>query len=227
MTDPSSNPPAAGQEVPPIQHHPSEISLHAKSRILSITFDDGARFDLPCEYLRVFSRAAEVRLLDQPVTGKEGVNIERIDPQGQYAIRIVFDDGHDTGIYSWDSLYRLGVNQEANWAAYLERLERLGYRRSEPEPAEKSVKILYFSWLAKKMRKEAEDARVPAGVTDVDGLLRWLAGRRRGAGPLFEAGRLRVTVNKQFSEGFTKLHDGDEIGLVPTTPTPPPTPDLL
>jgi DUF971 family protein/molybdopterin converting factor small subunit len=231
MTEQPSTPPGPEPTLDPTrqpsQRHPTEINLHAKSRILTITFDDGARFELPCEYLRVFSRAAEVRLLDQPVTGKEGVNIERIDPQGQYAIRIVFDDGHDTGIYSWDSLYTLGVNQEANWTAYLERLERMGYRRNEPDQGEKAIKLLYFSWLAKKMRKEAEEVTVPAVVTDVDGLLRWLAGRRRGAGPLFEPGRLRVTVNKQFTEGFTKLHAGDEVGLVPTAPTPPPTPDLL
>jgi DUF971 family protein/molybdopterin converting factor small subunit len=227
MTDQPSTQPVQGATSQPSPRHPTEINLHAKSRILSIAFDDGARFELPCEYLRVFSRAAEVRFLDQPVTGKEGVNIERIDPQGQYAIRIIFDDGHDTGIYSWDSLYALGVNQEANWAAYLERLERMGYRRNEPEQGEKAIQLLYFSWLVKKMRKEAEQVTVPAGVTDVDGLLRWLAGRRRGAGPLFEPGRLRVTVNKQFTEGFTKLHAGDEVGLVPTTPTPPPTPDLI
>ncbi len=223
MTDQPSTQP--GEQ--PSRRHPTEISLHSKSRILSIAFDDGARFELPCEYLRVFSRAAEVRLLDQPVTGKEGVNIDRIDPQGQYAIRILFDDGHDTGIYSWDSLYSLGVDQKANWAAYLERLERMGYRRDEPEQGDKAIKLLYFAWLARKMRKEAEQVTLPAKVADVDGLLRWLAGRRRGAGPLFEPGRLRVTVNKQFTEGFTKLHDGDEVGLVPATPTPPATPDLL
>ncbi|HSO79647.1 MAG TPA: gamma-butyrobetaine hydroxylase-like domain-containing protein, partial [Chromatiaceae bacterium] len=73
---------------------PTEINLHAKSRLLSIVFSDGARFQLPCEYLRVFSKAAGP---DTLVTGKEAVNIERIDPQGQYAIRILFDDGHDTG----------------------------------------------------------------------------------------------------------------------------------
>ncbi len=223
MTDQPS--PAPGAQ--PTLRHPTEINLHAKSRILTIAFDDGARFELPCEYLRVFSRAAEERLLDQPATGKEGVNIERIEPQGQYAIRIVFDDGHDTGIYSWDSLYTLGLNQEANWAGYLARLERMGYQRNEPEQGEKPVKLMYFSWLAKKMRKEAEQVTLPAAVADVDGLLRWLGNRRRGAGPLFEPGRLRVTVNKQFTEGFTKLHAGDEVGLVPTSPTPPPTPDLL
>jgi DUF971 family protein/molybdopterin converting factor small subunit len=215
------------QSPEPTRRHPSEINLHSKSRILSIAFDDGARFELPCEYLRVFSRAAEERLLDQPATGKEGVNIERIEPQGQYAIRIVFDDGHDTGIYSWDSLYELGVQREANWAAYLARLERMGYQRNEPDQGEKRISLLYFSWLAKKMRKEAEQVTLPAAIADVDGLLRWLGGRRRGAGPLFEPGRVRVTVNKQFTEGFTKLHDGDEVGLVPTSPTAPPTPDLL
>jgi DUF971 family protein/molybdopterin converting factor small subunit len=206
---------------------PSEINLHAKSRILSITFDDGAAFKLPYEYLRVFSKAAEVRSAGQPVTGKEGINIDRLEPQGQYAVRIVFDDGHDTGIYSWDTLYDLGVNQETNWADYLARLDRIGYQRQESEQGDKRLRLLYFSWLAKKMRKESEQIVVPASVPDVDALLVWLGRRKHGAAVLFERGRVRVTVNKQFSEGFTKLHDGDEIGLVPTSPTAPATPDLI
>lgn len=203
---------------------PTEINLHAKSRLLSIVFSDGARFQLPCEYLRVFSKAAGP---DTLVTGKEAVNIERIDPQGQYAIRILFDDGHDTGIYSWDTLYALGTHQEANWADYLQRLEQAGYQRQEPDRGEKRARLLYFSWLAKKMRKESEDATLPASVTDVNSLLNWLGKRRKGAGPLFDQERLRVTVNRQFAEGFTKLQDGDEIGLVPNSPTPPATPDLI
>ncbi len=208
----------------PSKHLPTEINLHAKSRLLSIAFADGARFELPCEYLRVFSKAA---ILDQAITGKEGVNIERIDPQGQYAIRILFDDGHDTGIYSWDTLYALGTNQEANWAAYLKRLEEIGYRRQEPEQGEKRVRILYFSWLASKLRKESEQAILPPSVTDVAGLLMWLGHGRKGSAPLFDLERLRVTVNRQFAEGFTKLQEGDEIGLVPNSPTPPATPDLV
>jgi DUF971 family protein/molybdopterin converting factor small subunit len=207
--------------------HPTEIKLHAKSRLLSIGFDDGAVFELPCEYLRVFSKAAEVRTADRPVTGKEGVNISSIEPQGQYAIRVVFDDGHDTGIFSWDTLYALGRDKEKNWADYLDRLERIGYRRQEPDQDEKRVKLLYFSWLAHKMRKEAEQVTLPAAVADVETLLQWLGQRKKGAAVLFAPGRLRVTVNKQFSEPFTKLHEGDEIGLVPTTPTAPATPDLL
>ena len=155
------------------------------------------------------------------------MNIERIDPQGQYAIRILFDDGHDTGIYSWDTLYALGTHQEANWADYLRRLEQAGYQRQEPDRGEKRARLLYFSWLAKKMRKESEDATLPASVTDVNSLLTWLGKRRKGAGPLFDQERLRVTVNRQFAEAFTKLQDGDEIGLVPNSPTPPATPDLI
>ena len=188
------------------KHLPIEINLHAKSRLLSIAFEDGSRFELPCEYLRVFSKAAS---LDASILGKEGVSIERIEPQGQYAIRIVFTDGHDTGIYSWDTLYTLGVNQQANWAEYLKRLESLGYQRQEPEGTNRRIRLLYFSWLARKMRKEADEVTLPAGVTDVTSLLSWLGQRRQGA------------------EGFTRLHEGDEVGLVPNSPTPPATPDLI
>ncbi|MBK1717822.1 gamma-butyrobetaine hydroxylase-like domain-containing protein [Thiocystis violacea] len=211
----------------PTQRHPTEINLHAKSRRLGIRFDDGASFELPCEYLRVFSRAAEVRAMAEPVTGKEAVNILAIEPQGQYGVRIQFDDGHDTGIYSWDSLYRLGQERERNWTEYLARLEAIGYQRREPERGEKRIRLLYFAWLARKLRKESEDLTIPAEVEDVTALLKWLGRRKRGATVLFEPERVRVTVNRQFSEPFTRLHEGDEIGLVPTSPTPPPTPDLI
>jgi len=211
----------------PTRHHPTSINLHRKSKILSIAFDDGATFELPCEYLRVFSKAAEVRTMHRPVTGKEDVNIENVEPQGQYAVRILFDDGHDTGIYSWDTLYDLGASQEGNWAEYLQALERIGYRRQEPEHAEKRIKLLYFNWLAQKLRREAEEILVPASVTDVDTLLVWLGKRKLGAAPLFDKKRVRVTLNKQFTEGFSKLHDGDEVGIVPSSPTPPATPDLV
>ncbi len=210
---------------PVSQHIPREIQLHQKSRILSILFEDGKRFDLPCEYLRVFSRAAEVRTSEQPVTGKEQVNIERIEPQGQYAIRILFDDGHDTGLYSWDTLYDLGAKQESNWAAYLQTLKELGYERREAE-GKRRIRLLYFAWLARKLRRESEELEIPPSVRDVDGLLTWLGRRRRGTAPLFARDRVRVTLNKQFAEGFTRIQEGDEIGIVPKNPTPPPTPDL-
>jgi DUF971 family protein len=104
---------------------PTEIKLRTESRLLEVRFDDGARFELPFEYLRVFSPSAEVKghgggegLL---VTGKRDVGIGGIEPIGQYAVRLLFDDGHSTGLYSWDVLYTLGRNMETNWARYLER----------------------------------------------------------------------------------------------------------
>jgi len=208
------------------RHHPTDIALHRKSRILSIVFDDGATFELPCEYLRVFSKAAEVRTMNRPVTDKEEVNIETVEPQGQYAVRISFDDGHDTSIYSWDTLYALGAEREKNWSEYLDALKLIGYRRQEPEPTQKRIKLLYFNWMAQKMRKETEELVVPPNVVDVDALLVWLGRRKPGAAPLFDKERVRVTLNKQFTEGFSKLHDGDEVGFVPSSPTAPATPNL-
>ena len=110
---------------------PTEISLHRKSRLLNISFSDGKTFSLPCEYLRVNSHAAEVTSRRTPEIGKEQVNIDRIEPQGSYAIRIAFDDGHDTGIYSWETLYDMGRNRDAYWADYLARLEAAGHKRTE------------------------------------------------------------------------------------------------
>ena len=112
---------------------PTEIKLHQKSRVLEVSFDDNAHFHLPCEYLRVYSPSAEVRGHGpgQEVLqlGKEAVNITAIEPVGSYAVALHFDDGHNTGIYSWDYLHDLGANQEANWKRYLERLEAAGHKR--------------------------------------------------------------------------------------------------
>ena len=112
---------------------PTEINLHQKSRILEIAFDDGQRFQLPCEYLRVYSPSAEVRGhgpgQETLQTKKERVNIEQIDPVGNYAVTLHFDDGHSTGIYSWETLYDLGINYECYWKDYLARLDAAGISR--------------------------------------------------------------------------------------------------
>ena len=112
---------------------PTDINLHQKSRILEISFDDGNTFSLPCEFLRVYSPSAEVRGHGpgQEVlqVGKEEVNINAIEPVGNYAVKLAFDDGHDTGIYSWETLYELGKNQQALWQDYLQRLEKAGHQR--------------------------------------------------------------------------------------------------
>lgn len=114
---------------------PTDITLHQASRILEISFDDGATFRLSCEYLRVYSPSAEVRGHGpgQAVlqVGKERVGISTIEPVGNYAVKLVFDDGHDSGLYSWDMLYDLGAHQNQYWQDYLQRLEAAGYRRKD------------------------------------------------------------------------------------------------
>lgn len=118
---------------------PTDIKLHQKSRVLEVAFDDGSHFNLPCEYLRVYSPSAEVRghSPGQEVLqiGKENVNITQIEPVGSYAVCLFFDDGHSTGIYSWDWLHNLGTNQESLWKQYLERLEKAGHRRKPVKTA--------------------------------------------------------------------------------------------
>ncbi len=205
---------------------PIEINLHQKSRLLALRFSDGMSFELPCEYLRVFSTAAEVKASDSPVTGKESVSITKIEPQGQYAIRLVFDDGHDTGIFSWETLYKLGIEYEKNWNSYLEKLKAIGYARQETGQKERRIKLYYFSWLANKTGKESEELVLPPSVTTVSELLILLRKRRYQVAQVFDESLLRPTVNKQFAEFFTRLEDGDEVALVPNRPTPPATPDI-
>ena len=112
---------------------PTEIRLRQKSRVLQVGFDDGSEFELPFEYLRVHSPSAEVRGhgpgQDVLQTGKENVGIERLEPVGHYALKIVFDDGHDTGLYTWNYLYELGADYDSHWQAYLDRLTAAGYAR--------------------------------------------------------------------------------------------------
>jgi DUF971 family protein len=112
---------------------PTDIKLHQNSRILELTYDDGVHFELPCEYLRVYSPSAAVtgHGPGQEVLqlNKEEVNITGIEPQGNYAIKLVFDDEHDTGLYTWDYLYELGSKYEEKWQDYLDRLSEAGHER--------------------------------------------------------------------------------------------------
>jgi len=119
---------------------PTEINLHQKSRVLEIAFDDGAHFQLPCEYLRVYSPSAEVRghTPDQAKlqVGKEQVNISDLQQVGSYAVKIVFDDGHRSGLYDWQYLYKLGRGWQPLWLDYLDRLKDVGRSRTAPDPFE-------------------------------------------------------------------------------------------
>jgi DUF971 family protein len=112
---------------------PNGIQLHARSRLLELTYGDGRSYQLSCEYLRVFSPSAEVKghgpgqeILQ---SGKMHVGIEAIKPVGNYALQLVFDDGHDTGLYSWSYLHQLCVEQEPRWRDYLARLAEAGASR--------------------------------------------------------------------------------------------------
>lgn len=112
---------------------PSQIALHSRSRELELTFDDNENYRLSCEYLRVQSPSAEVQghgpgeaVLQ---SGKLHVNITAIKPVGHYAIQLVFDDGHDTGLYSWDYLYTLCIEHDQRWEHYLQQLQAAGASR--------------------------------------------------------------------------------------------------
>ena len=113
---------------------PTSINLHKHSRVLEIAYDDGSHFEFTCEFLRVHSPSADVRGHGPGQgtlqTGKEKVSITGIEPVGNYAIKLIFDDGHQTGIYSWDYLYDMGCNQEQYWRDYLAELEQAGHKRS-------------------------------------------------------------------------------------------------
>ncbi len=112
---------------------PTDIRLHSKSKILEIVFDDET-FKLPCEYLRVYSPSAEVQghgpgqevlQLD-----KEDINIVAIEPVGHYAVRLIFTDAHNSGLYSWAYLYELGNQRQAKWQNYIDRLTSAGHTRT-------------------------------------------------------------------------------------------------
>lgn len=119
------------------KHIPTNLTYHSQSHVLEIEFNTGEKFDLSAEYLRVNSPSAEVQGHGpgQEVLqiGKQDVNITKIEQVGNYAVQLFFDDNHDTGIYSWDTLYTLGKNHDAMWDNYLKRLKEAGHQRPEPQ----------------------------------------------------------------------------------------------
>jgi DUF971 family protein/molybdopterin converting factor small subunit len=193
---------------------PATIKLHRASRVLELGFDDGARFSLPCEYLRVFSPSAEVKVLRQQgrvITGNEAVNITQITPVGGYALRPHFDDGHDSGVYSWRTLYELGRDYEANWREYLAQRAAAGVSGDE----DRKVRVLYFVSLPGRLGRESEELELPVDVGTVESLVGLL--RRRGGEwdrALGET-QLKVAVNKQFAVPATPVEPGDEFAIVP------------
>jgi DUF971 family protein len=117
---------------------PESITVHSQSRVLEISFSDGAGFRIPLELMRVYSPSADVQGHGpgQEVlqTGKRLIELTALEPVGNYAVQPIFSDGHDTGIFSWDYLYFLGSRQDQLWADYMARLEAAGVERDSPMP---------------------------------------------------------------------------------------------
>lgn len=118
---------------------PTDITVHGQSRVLEVAFSDGARFRIPFELMRVYSPSAEVQGhgpgQETLQTGKREVELEALDPVGNYAVQPRFSDGHDTGIYSWDYLYFLGSQEARLWQEYADKLQAAGAERDAPMPA--------------------------------------------------------------------------------------------
>ena len=156
------------------EHHPTEIKLHQKSRLLEISFDSGENFKLSCEYLRTHAKSAEIETSDIPVAGKADVNIEKIEQQGTYALRSYFDDGYSTGIFSWDTLFDLGKNHDEYWKKYLEELAKHNLKRQAGEKAEGGkikITVLYFMTnLLKVTRRESEEMEIPNTIDTIEKL---------------------------------------------------------
>ena len=122
---------------------PSEIKLHQKSRRLELIYENGENYSLDFEYLRVYTPSAEARGhgvgQETLQTGKRDVDVERIEPVGTYALRLVFSDGHDSGLYSWDLLYNLGKHHDELWQEYLNQIETQGMSRDIDSTSRKAA----------------------------------------------------------------------------------------
>jgi len=204
-----------------MSHTPTEIKLHQKSRLLEMSFDSGENFKYPCEYLRTHSKSAEIETSSTPVFGKADVNITKIEPQGNYGLRMFFDDGYDTGIFSWDSLYELGNDYETLWPKYLARLEKHGLKRETGNTATDgkfTIRLMFFMTnMLKITKKETEELVLPESINTVEKLLKFLRMRGEDWAAMFADDAVQVTVNKQFAELFTILEHNDEVAFVPVS----------
>lgn len=193
---------------------PTHIAVHQKSRQFEVHFGDGTKFNLPCEYLRVFSPSAEVRAAKnrgELIRGKQQVNIKAVEPMGSYAIRILFDDGHDTGIYSWSTLKELGEKFDSNWAAYRQQLADA----EQQDQGDSRVTVLFFITLVERLGLEKLELDLGAGVHRVADVIQQLRQRGDDWDAALQPETLTITVNRQFSSLEQQLYNGDEIAFVP------------
>lgn len=193
---------------------PTHIAVHQKSRQFEIHFNDGAEYNLPFEYLRVFSPSAEVRVAKKRgeiIRGKEEVNINNVEPMGSYAVRIVFDDGHHSGIYSWTTLKELGEKQQQNWQIYQQQLQQA----DTSAVSDKKVTVLFFIGLVEALGTEKLELELTRETDDVAKLIQQLEKRGDAWQQALDAENLTITVNRQFATLEQKLFHGDEVALVP------------
>lgn len=192
---------------------PTQIKLHQKSRLLEVHFNDQTSYKLPCEYLRVFSPSAEVKAAKnrgETIVGKERVSIDSIDPVGQYAVRLIFDDGHDSGIYSWKTLKNLGENYSNYWQDYVQQLAQLQTRIKQ---AEGKIRVLFFVGLVDEVGCDNLELDLGDETKTVEDVVKLL--RQRFESSLLQTELVTITVNKQFVQASHKIYPGDEIALVP------------
>lgn len=193
---------------------PTHIAVHQKSRQFEIHFSDGTEYNLPCEYLRVFSPSAEVRAAKnrgELIRGKQDVNINSVEPMGSYAVRILFDDGHDTGIYSWLTLKTLGENFDTNWQHYQQQLDEVEQNNSTHQ----KVTILFFIGLVDKLGTDKIELELTDELKTVADIIQLLSQKGEAWKNVLEPSQLTITVNKQFSTVDQQVFNGDEIALVP------------
>lgn len=193
---------------------PTHIAVHQQSRQFEIHFNDGSEFSLPIEYLRVFSPSAEARVARQRgdlIRGKQQVNILKVEPMGAYAVRLVFDDGHDTGVYSWTTLKQLGDDYDANWQQYQQSLAALA-QQSNAQPV---IKVLLFMTLAERLGMDNFELELAGENETVGEIIERLQARGDDWRENLDTKRLTITVNKQFADAQQIVFDGDEVAFVP------------
>jgi DUF971 family protein/molybdopterin converting factor small subunit len=193
-----------GQEDNQPVQVPTGIKLHKGSRYLEVIYPNGDVYKLPCEYLRAFPPAAE-----EKISRNKDVNISAINPVGSYALQIVFDDGHETGIYSWATLYDMSVNMKRDWEDH----DSVSKEDELEDEGERTITILYFAALVKRLELDNETITLPEDVVTIGDLVPWLM-TRGGEWKRALAGNLKITVNRQFSDMSRKIHDDDEVALV-------------
>ena len=192
---------------------PTQIKLHQKSRFLEVHFDDQSSYTLPYEYLRVYSPSAEVRAAKnrgEIVVGKQQVNIDGIEPVGQYAVRLTFDDGHDSGIYSWKTLQHLGENYDKYWQDYA---QQAALKQTATQQTGGKIKVLFFVSLIREVGCEYLELDPGSEIKTVEDVIKLLGQRFESS--LLQTELLTITVNKQFVQASQLVYAGDEIALVP------------